>query len=153
AEARAELGEITQSDLNLTLNMLKDRVGMPHLLLDQIIHDPQWDYPQLSPIINEIRRERRVELAFEGLRLHDFLRWRAHDLVLNTRLLGAKFVQADFPEMEVGTHVYTDPNGYIDAHQKSLPNGYGFKPERDYLNPIPTLELTLNNRYVQNPGW
>jgi hypothetical protein len=153
AEARAELGEITQSDLDLTINILRDRVGMPHLLLNQIVHDPQWDYPQLSPVINEIRRERRVELAFEGLRLHDFLRWRAHELILNTRLLGAKFVQADFPEMEVGTHVYTDASGYIDAHQKSLPNGYGFKPERDYLNPIPTLELTLNNRYVQNPGW
>src|SRR5690606_22305379 len=87
AEARAELGEITQSDLDLTINLLRDRVDMPHLLLNQIVHDPQWDYPQLSPIINEIRRERRVELAFEGLRLHDFLRWRAHELILNTRLL------------------------------------------------------------------
>lgn len=153
AEARAELGEITQADLNLTINKIRDRVSMPHLMLDQIAYDPKWDYPKLSPILNEIRRERRVELAFEGLRLNDFLRWRAHDLILNKRPLGAKFVQADYPEMIVGTHIYIDPNGYIDAYQKSLPNGYTFKPERDYLNPIPTLEMTLNDSYTQNPGW
>lgn len=152
AEARAELGEITQSDLDLTVNKLRDRVAMPHLRLDNIVHDPQWDYPTLSPIINEIRRERRVELAFEGLRLHDFLRWRAHHLVVGKRSLGATFVPEDYPEMEEGVNVYTT-SGYIDAHQKALPNGYGFKPDRDYLNPIPTMELTLNDKYYQNPGW
>jgi len=153
AEARAELGEISQADLDLTINKLRDRVGIAHLEVDNITFDPQWDYPDLSPLINEIRRERRVELAFEGLRLYDFLRWRSHHLIVNKRSLGAVFVQADFPEMVVGTNVYIDQNGYIDAYQKSLPDGYGFKPDRDYLNPIPTLEMTLNKEYVQNPNW
>ena len=55
--------------------------------------------------------------------------------------------------MVVGTNVYINANGYIDPYQKSLPSGYGFKPERDYLSAIPTNELTLNKNYVQNPGW
>lgn len=153
AEARAELGEINQSDIDLTINKLRDRVGMARLQLSNITNDPQWDYPSLSPIINEVRRERRVELAFEGLRLHDFLRWRAHPLIVNKRSLGAKFVQADFPEMKPGINIYLDANGYIDPYLKALPAGYGFKPERDYLNPLPALELTLNKNYTQNPGW
>lgn len=153
AEARAELGEITQMDLDLTINKLRDRVGIPHLSLGSITPDTNWDYPLLSPIINEVRRERRVELSFEGLRLDDLLRWRAHSIFVNKRSLGAKFVQTDYPTMVIGTNIYVNTNGYIDAHQKSLPAGYGFKPERDYLSAIPTSELTLNKNYTQNPGW
>lgn len=153
AEARAELGEITQTDVDLTINKLRDRVGMARLQLNGITNDPNWDFPSLSPIINEVRRERRVELAFEGLRLQDFLRWRAHHLIVNKRSLGARFVQADFPEMKPGTNIYLDANGYIDPYLKALPAGYGFKPERDYLNPLASLELTLNKNYKQNPGW
>jgi hypothetical protein len=44
-------------------------------------------------------------------------------------------------------------DGYIDYSQKRLPNGYGFNPDRDYLNPLSTQELTLNKNLVQNPGW
>ena len=55
-EARAELGEISQSDIDITVNKLRDRVGMVHLQLNNIVSDPQWDYPTLSPVINEIRK-------------------------------------------------------------------------------------------------
>ncbi len=153
AEARAELGEVTQADIDITVNKLRDRVGMPHLMINNITPDPDWNYPALSPVINEVRRERRVELAFEGNRIYDLLRWRAHHTFTGKRPLGAKFVQADYPEMVAGTNVFLDQRGYIDAYQKALPNGYGFKPERDYLNPIPSVELTLNDKFVQNPGW
>lgn len=153
AEARAELGEITQTDLDLTINKLRDRVGIPHLALGSITPDPDWDYPLLSPIINEVRRERRVELSFEGLRLNDLLRWRAHSIFLNKRPLGAKFIQADYPNMVVGTNIYLNAEGYIDPYQKALPQGYGFKTDRDYLSPIPSNDLTLNKNYVQNPRW
>lgn len=153
AEARAELGEITQADLDISINKLRDRVGMPHLDINNVPDDPDKPFPALSPLINEIRRERRVELAFEGLRLHDFLRWRAHESIVGKRPLGAKFVQADYPEMVVGTHVNVDENGYIDVYQKSLPSGFQFNPNRDYLNPIPIQEITLNPNNAQNPGW
>lgn len=153
AEAKAELGTINQSDIDLTINKLRDRVGMPHLQLNNITSDPDWHYPSLSPIINEIRRERRIELAFEGLRIYDILRWRAHHLIVNERLLGAKFNQSKFPNMEIGSDIFLNDEGYIDPYQNSLPTGYGFKPSRDYLYPIPTEELSLNEDNEQNPGW
>jgi hypothetical protein len=152
-EARAELGELTQVDIDITINRIRDRVGVAHLQIDNIANDPKWDFPTLSPIINEIRRERRIELCVQGLRLYDLLRWRAHHLFAGLRPLGAKFIQSDFPNMVIGTNVYIDGNGYIDFYQKALPNGYGFNQNRDYLYPIPTLELTLNKNLVQNPGW
>jgi hypothetical protein len=153
AEARAELGEISQSDIDITINKLRDRVGLPHLQLNNIVTDPKWDYPTLSPIINEVRRERRVELALENLRIWDLLRWRAHALFVNKRPPGAKFIQADFPKMVIGKNIYLDKDGYIDFYFKALPSGYGFKPERDYLSPLSSLELTLNEKLIQNPGW
>lgn len=152
-EAQAELGNVSQEDIDQTINKLRARVNMPPLVLNAIPQDPNWDFPSLSPIINEIRRERRVELSFEGLRKYDLLRWRAHHLFVNQRPLGAVFVQSDYPEMEIGKNVYINSQGYIDPYQVSLPEGYLFKPGRDYLAPLPNIELTLNENYNQNSGW
>ena len=88
AEARAELGELTQADLDLTVNVLRDRAGMPHLTISPAA-DPilQQQYPLVSgPQANallEIRRERRVELALEGFRFDDLMRWHAGKLIEN----------------------------------------------------------------------
>ena len=152
-EAQAELGSITQSDIDLTINVLRKRAGVAQLSLNNIVSDPNWQFPTLSPIINEVRRERRVELAFEGFRLDDLLRWGAHELIVGKNPKGIKFNQSDFPLLVIGQDVYVDANGYIDPYQKSLPAGYGFNPNRDYLLPIPALELTLNENLGQNPGW
>lgn len=61
-------------------------------------------------------------MAFEGLRKQDLLRWRAHHLIVKQRPLGAKFVQADYPEIEVDKNIYIDEEGYIDPSQLSLPD-------------------------------
>src|SRR5690606_37561654 len=66
AEARAELGNLAQQDLDKSVYLLRRRVGMPDLQVQAITVDPNWDFPNLSPVLNEIRRERRVELACEG---------------------------------------------------------------------------------------
>ncbi len=86
AEAKAELGTITQDDLNKSINKLRDRVAMPRLMLDVPL-DP-WaaaKYPNVTAanknVLLEIRRERRVELAFEGFRLDDLMRWKAGKLL------------------------------------------------------------------------
>lgn len=154
-EAKAELGTVTQDDINKTINLLRDRVEMPHMDLAAIRtwNDTAWEFPELSPIVNEIRRERRVELAAEGFRFDDLRRWRAHHLISGQRPLGAKFIQKDYPDMVVGKDIYLNSAGYIEPYQKSLPNGWEFNPERDYLAPIPTNELTLNENLIQNPGW
>ena len=79
AEAKAELNSITQADIDKSIKKLRDRVGMPNLTLASITTDPTWDFPTLSPVLNEIRRERRIELADEGFRWNDIARWAAAD--------------------------------------------------------------------------
>ncbi len=83
AESRAELGELTQADLDATVNVLRDRVGMPHMTMSvKTDAVQQARYPQVSsPVLLEIRRERRVELAFEGFRFDDLMRWAAGKLL------------------------------------------------------------------------
>lgn len=103
AEAKAELGTITQTDLDATINKLRDRVDMPHMMMNVAI-DPilESKYPSISGdfknVLLEIRRERRVELACEGLRYDDILRWKAGDL-LNTRSQGPYFSGAGTYDM------------------------------------------------------
>ena len=82
AEAKAELGQLTQEDLDHTVNLLRDRAGMPHLLIT-VTADPveAAKFPGISPVLLEIRRERRVELAFEGRRYDDLMRWHAGKLL------------------------------------------------------------------------
>lgn len=83
AEARAELGELTQADLDQTVNVLRDRVGMPHLMMNPPVDPVQAArYPNVtSPELLEIRRERRIELAVEGYRFDDLMRWKAGPLL------------------------------------------------------------------------
>lgn len=85
AEAKAELGTLNQSDLDKSINLLRDRVDMPHLkLTDANAHpDPYLSamYPNATAsgnkgVILEIRRERRTELFNEGFRWDDLLRWK-----------------------------------------------------------------------------
>ena len=81
AEAKAELGTITQQDLDISINKLRDRVGMPHLDLNPALDtEMAARMPNVTGqnrnLIYEIRRERRVELAFEGHRLNDLMRWK-----------------------------------------------------------------------------
>lgn len=86
AEARAELDELTQGDLDVTVNVLRDRAGMPHLSIAPL-PDPvlQQQYPLVTGAMPnallEIRRERRVELALEGYRFDDLMRWHAGKLI------------------------------------------------------------------------
>lgn len=85
AEAKAELGTLTQNDLDNSINKLRDRVGMPHLNLAVANSNPDpylagW-YPNINAgankgVLLEIRRERRIELFNEGLRWDDLMRWK-----------------------------------------------------------------------------
>lgn len=87
AEAKAELGILTQSDLDKTIGLLRARVGMPALDMteanadpDPYLLDPKTGYPQVKGqnqgIILEIRRERTIELIMEGFRYYDMMRWK-----------------------------------------------------------------------------
>ena len=80
AEAKAELGELSQTDLDMTVNVLRDRAGMPHMTMNPPV-DPVQEarFPNVSSAMKseilEIRRERRIEFALEGYRFDDLMRW------------------------------------------------------------------------------
>jgi hypothetical protein len=91
AEAQAELGNLTQADLDASINLLRNRAGMPNLMLNQANAQPDpfmvAKYPKVSGsmagTLLEIRRERRVELAVEGYRYDDLMRYGAGKLLEN----------------------------------------------------------------------
>jgi hypothetical protein len=155
AEAKAELGQPV--DYTKSLNLLRARAGMPNFT---VISDPlrsdyaNFGYP-LSDELYEIRRERAVELACEGFRYNDWRRWRAHSLFLNQQPKGFPFLASDFPDKPGLASKFTlDANGFILPFKNLLPvTGYNFNIGRDYLDCIPTNEITLNPALKQNPGW
>jgi hypothetical protein len=125
AESKAELGEITQTDLDVTINALRDRVDMPHLKVDVGFIDTFGDFTAtrgyqglpVSNLLQEIRRERRIELACEGYRLDDLKRWRAHHLWNHDLIQGAKTSQ--FKDLKWVIDYFTlvsVPKGVGDSH-------------------------------------
>ena len=104
AEAKAELGTITQGDLDRSIKPLRDRVGMPNLDMDEAnsdvdpyLMDALTGYPKVAQknssnvgLILEIRRERTIELLGEGFRYYDIIRW-AEGHAFEQPLLGMYF--------------------------------------------------------------
>lgn len=156
AEAKAELGEITQHDLDLSINKLRDRVGMPHLELGMIPVDPKYVDDGISPLIVEIRRERRVELFLEGHRYKDLIRWKQGSK-LEKPDLGIRWndeAVARYSGADVQTSV--DPhtgNLYIDIYKGTDWGNPVFDENKHYLWPIPLSDLSKNPNIGQNPGW
>jgi starch-binding outer membrane protein, SusD/RagB family len=78
AEAKAEQGNISQADLDMSVNLLRERAGMPAMTTSPGSDPTQAvKFPGVAPLLLEIRRERRVELALEGFRMDDLMRWAA----------------------------------------------------------------------------
>ena len=88
AEAKAELGTLSQTDLDKSINLLRKRVGMPNLDMnaansapDRYLSAGETGYPNVNGsnkgVILEIRRERTIELMQEGFRFDDLVRWKA----------------------------------------------------------------------------
>ena len=81
AEAKAELGELTDADVAATIDVIRARVGMPAMGTVPTTVDPLMEayYPNAEgtqkAAILEVRRERTVELIAEGFRQWDLLRW------------------------------------------------------------------------------
>ena len=62
AEAKAELGTLTQNDLDRSINKLRERVNMPPMSMSVAV-DPNFEFVELGALIQAVRRERKVELA------------------------------------------------------------------------------------------
>ena len=87
AEAKAELGTLTQDDLKISIKQIRDRVGMPNIDMlaananpDPYLCAPETGYRNVTGpnkgVILEIRRERTIELCLEGHRYYDIIRWK-----------------------------------------------------------------------------
>ena len=164
AEAAAELGTITQTELDLTVNALRARVGFDQKLTMTPVEDPQLvaDYPNVSganaTLIREIRRERRIELVGEGFRYDDIRRWACGKL-LEAPCLGVHVERAGYSATDLAAILETigvDENGYLTLYDK-LYAGKNPKPvfedPKHYLYAIPTNEIALNPNLKQNTGW
>ncbi|TLX70375.1 RagB/SusD family nutrient uptake outer membrane protein [Labilibacter sediminis] len=180
AEAAAELGIIEQSDLDITINQLRKRAHMPDLYISPAL-DPYLNnvYQSTSnALILEIRRERRVELAIEGFRFDDLMRWKEGHLLRDN---------AEGIYVQLNTYIDRDKDGIFDLYiyDSSKPSDAGSYPKVDffklgenmslsngangrllpydlplppfgdweYLSPIPLEEITLNSNLKQNPEW
>lgn len=189
AEAKAELGTITDDDLNKTVNALRERAGFDFvkypnakLSLSNIPADPRLDviYAEkldysVSPILREIRRERRVELMMEGLRYEDLIRWKAGKL-FTVQLRGMKmtpekealyngrvdqvnpatgYKETAAPKYQKNINTFVDSEGFIIPWAQAPRVIDGVLPwdDRRYYFPIPLKELQLNPGLIQNPGW
>lgn len=159
AEAAAELGKWTDDVLNRTLKPLRARAGVGYV---EPKADPNFPFTGLTPLLQEIRRERRSELSLQGFRLDDLMRWAEAETLkgINGRGRGVYLGKESLlyrsfsPKVEeVLKTVLVDNDGWTDPLQQYLPTGYLFNLKRDYLLPIPQDELQLNRKLRQNPGW
>lgn len=140
AEARLEQGTLTQSDLDMTINKLRDRVGMVHMDIAELQSNG-------LDLREEIRRERRVELAREGQRYFDILRWRQGELLAQDVKGVKKSLIPSWSQTYVASFP-TDENGYL-----IINTGRRFDESKNYLWPVPFNQLQQNPDLGQNQGW
>ncbi|PWJ57934.1 putative outer membrane starch-binding protein [Dyadobacter jejuensis] len=177
AEATAELGngEISDADLNYSINVVRDRAGVAPLT-----HALIAPYSDLT-LLGEIRRERAIELHGEGQRITDLCRWGiAQDEMAGQPICGiyikyngeeteystainpntgnpilnkASYGEANILQSEITVSTYpgiatTKPGAII----SELASNRRFAI-KNYLQPISTTQINLNPNLVQNPGW
>ncbi len=126
-EAELEAGHaISQSLLDMTINKVRGRasVNLPAIT--------QTDPVLLRPIL---RKERRVELAFEGLRYWDLLRWGIADQVLTGDFWGAPF-----PDSKT----YADKSKKLDPDFRWWVTSKNFRKGQDEVWPVPESEVNIN---------
>lgn len=144
AEAKIEAGQIDES-VYAAINLVRQRpsVNMPAIQsgLSQI---------ELRSIV---RKERLYELAMEGVRLFDIRRWKIAEQVMSGPFYGR------IPKGLLATAPVIDANGI--ANYTNVPNRADmrvietrlFNANRDYLWPIPNIEVLTNPKLTQNPGY
>ncbi|TGX99146.1 RagB/SusD family nutrient uptake outer membrane protein [Bacteroides muris (ex Afrizal et al. 2022)] len=141
-EAENELNGPSE-DVYGKLNQIRNRAGMP--IVDRAKYGTQEKLREL------IRRERSVEMAGEGLRRADILRWKdAEGKMLAETLMNGEL------RCPGGTIDYTETNPYkravIIPDSVQLVESRGFSTHNRYL-PIPQKYRDLNDKLEQNPGY
>lgn len=130
AEAKIELKQIDNSVYD-AIDQVRLRAGLP--AVDRTVYNSQTKMREL------VRRERRVELAMEGLRWYDIQRWKIGDQAMSGPVLGARIGTVD---PNTGKYTLTGPN--IVVEQRTF---------KSYLWPIPQSEIDINKTLTQNFGY
>jgi len=127
AEAKIELNQIDQSVFD-AINLVRTRsdVGLP----------PLNSNLSQSALREAVRKERNIELAFEGLRLFDIRRWKIAEKVMVGKVYGI---------------TYPTGTSYTTVELPSVIRA--FDANKHYLWPIPQKEKLLNTNLSQNTGW
>lgn len=169
AEALAELdGAANATAIVNAIQPLRDRVGMPGVDFDREYNtDDEYPFKGLDKYIQAVRRERRVEQALEGRRFYDIMRWAAAgDLLVDWTPQGAMFTGSNLPSFYPEGGLVENESIYLTGSTadtqrfilpiapSTLPGGYQFNVDRDYLLPFQQRLITLtNDKWQQNPGW
>jgi hypothetical protein len=149
AEVMWELGKFSQEIADQTVNKTRARGKVALLNIASIPNDPTRDVA-VDPVLWEIRRERNIELMGEGFRFDDLRRWKKMEYAIKQKLgryikKGSDYIPADTKiPIEGGGN-----EGYI-AYEPKPQSPW---PDYYYLYPIPSGQIILNERIVQNPGW
>ncbi len=148
-------GSISDEDLNKSINLIRARAGMPALTNAFVSANG-------LNMRTEIRRERTIELAMEGFRYDDLRRWKTAETELPTEMKGIKIVGTPWampiiiegqdrnPYKDPAYQTKTDANGFMIVEPASTRS---FNPIKAYLLPLPTKEILINPKLVQNPNW
>lgn len=176
AEAACELGngDISDNDLNYSINVVRERAGVAPLS-----HALIAPYPELT-LLGEIRRERALELFGEGQRITDLCRWGIAEKDMANYPKCGVYVSYDGAPTEYATAISPadnkpvfDPKGYTNkiTTEDYVVSAYTGIPVmkagavisenmadrqfalKNYLQPIPTDQIKLNPNLKQNPGW
>lgn len=180
AEAKAELGTITQSDLDNTINVLRARLDeddLPGGIMGRLTLNPAADANAvtitgqqrygyaISNLLYEIRRERRIELAFEGFRWDDIVRWKAGKLVENPKTVYGMTVNND---VQTQYNSYFGYNVFQGMSTVTIQDWDGTKQLIDpypgtalrvwndklYRSPVPLEQINLSGGILtQTTGW
>lgn len=147
-EAKIELNEIDESVYE-AINAIRRRpsVNMP----------PISEGKSQNEMRNLLRKERRHELGMEGFRYFDIRRWRVAESIMPgpyrgriNRYSGGGWLNEPPHIDEIGTPSY---DHISNANQMVVIETRAFNPNRDYLWPIPRIELETNTSLIQNPGY
>ena len=156
AEAKYELtGSLTIAELDKSINLIRDRVGMPHLTTNPDADPNAVNYGYtVAPPPYEIRRERRIELVGEGFRFNDIIRWKAGKLIEGVKTIrGMKLtdeLRSQYADPSSLNNIAVDDDYYIIVYP-SIATTRKWN-DKSYLYPLPTDEKDRCH-YEQNPGW
>lgn len=147
AEACAAFGGASGKSSNFgktaedAINTLRDRCGAGHVAPEFVADNHKF--------MDEVRREREVELSFEGFRFCDLQRW----LLLTEAPYNQKFSQ-EFDRVESADfYKKHDPkDAQVANYRRELILTRNFNAKH-YWFPLPIKETQISSEFRQNPGW